>query len=80
MRIRDLFRLIRQRIDFIDLAMWLILRVATRRGGPEWERVAAWIRRNPNDTREALTTVQGEFQERCRNKTLREAIRDGLKR
>ncbi len=79
MRILDLWRIIRQRIDFLDLAMWLILRVASRRGGPEWERVAKWIRRNPKDTREALEHVRGELQDRCKDKSLRAAIRDGLK-
>ena len=79
MRIRDLIRIIRQRIDFIDLAAWLLLRVLERRsaGGSEAVR---WLRDNPDDVREVLTALRNEMREHCKRGTLRSVIREALGR
>ena len=86
MRLRDLIRIIRQRIDFIDLAAWLLLRVVERRSGdsdpsPFNGGIAPqWLREHPGDVRYVLTAVRDEMRHHCKRGTLRNRIREALGR
>ena len=86
MRLRDLIRIIRQRIDPIDLAAWLLLRVAEQRSNGhtpspfKHKDVEQWLREHPDDVRNILTAVRDEMRARCKHGTLRNRIREVLGR